>query len=282
MALAQVSLDDRYALERGRVLMTGIQALVRLPMLQRQRDRAAGLNTAGFISGYRGSPLGGLDQALWQARKFLRAERHRLPARASTRTSAPPRSGARSRSACSRAPSTMACSRSGTARARASTARSTCSSTATTPAPPKHGGVLVVAGDDHAAKSSTLPHQSDHVFAAAVIPVLNPSGVQDYLDLGIHGWAMSRYSGCWVALKAVTDTVESTAVVDVDPLRVEVVLPDGLRHAAGRPVDPLARSAAGAGSADAGAQGLRRAGLCPRQPAEPDRHRQPAGRGWAS
>ena len=81
MALAQVSLDDRYALERGRVLMTGIQALVRLPMLQRQRDRAAGLNTAGFISGYRGSPLGGLDQALWRARKFLAAERHRLPAR---------------------------------------------------------------------------------------------------------------------------------------------------------------------------------------------------------
>ena len=89
----------------------------------------------------------------------------------------------------------------------------------------KHGGVLVVAGDDHAAKSSTLPHQSDHVFAAAVIPVLNPSGVQDYLDLGIHGWAMSRYSGCWVAFKAVTDTVESTAVVDVDPHRVEVVIP---------------------------------------------------------
>ena len=83
-----------------------------------------------------------------------------------------------------------------------------------------------MAGDDHAAKSSTLPHQSDHVFAAAVIPVLNPSGVQDYLDLGIHGWAMSRYSGCWVAFKAVTDTVESTAVVDVDPHRVEVVLPD--------------------------------------------------------
>ena len=75
----------------------------------------------------------------------------------------------------------------------------------------RHGGVLVVAGDDHAAKSSTLPHQSDHVFAAAAIPVLNPSGVQDYLDLGIHGWAMSRYSGCWVALKCVTDTVESTA-----------------------------------------------------------------------
>ena len=150
MALAQVSLDDRYALERGRVLMTGIQALVRLPMLQRQRDLAAGLNTAGFISGYRGSPLGGLDQALWRARKFLESSEHRLPARHQRGPRPPPRSGARSRSACSRAPSTTACSRSGTARAPASTARSTCSSTATTPAPRKHGGVLVVAGDDHA------------------------------------------------------------------------------------------------------------------------------------
>ena len=225
MALAQVSLDDRYALERGRVLMTGIQALVRLPMLQRQRDRTAGLNTAGFISGYRGSPLGGLDQALWRARKFLERQRHRLPARHQRGPGRHRGLGLAADRAVPGRQAATACSRSGTARARASTARSTCSSTATTPAPSKHGGVLVVAGDDHAAKSSTLPHQSDHVFAAAVIPVLNPAGVQDYLDLGIHGWAMSRYSGCWVAFKAVTDTVESTAVVDVDPHRVKVALP---------------------------------------------------------
>ena len=263
MALAQVSLDDRYALERGRVLMTGIQALVRLPMLQRQRDRRRRAEHGGLHLGLSRLAAGRARPGAVARAQVPRAERHRLPARASTRTWPPPRSGARSRSGCSRAPSTTACSRSGTARVRASTARSTCSSTATTPAPSKHGGVLVVAGDDHAAKSSTLPHQSDHVFAAAVIPVLNPSGVQDYLDLGIHGWAMSRYSGCWVAFKAVTDTVESTAVVDVDPHRVEVVTPAGLRHAAGRPVDPLARSAAGPGSADAGAQGLRRPGLLP-------------------
>ncbi|MGD9508062.1 MAG: indolepyruvate ferredoxin oxidoreductase family protein [Geminicoccaceae bacterium] len=224
MALAQVSLDDRYALERGRVLMTGIQALVRLPMLQRQRDRAAGLNTAGFISGYRGSPLGGLDQALWRARKFLEKQdivfqpgiNEDLGATAvwgSQQVGLFP--GAKKDGVFAlwygKGP--------GVDRSLDVLKHGNHAGTS------RLGGVLVVAGDDHAAKSSTLPHQSDHVFAAAVIPVLNPSGVQDYLDLGIHGWAMSRYSGCWVAFKAVTDTVESTAVVDVDPQRVETAIP---------------------------------------------------------
>ena len=224
MALAQVSLDDRYALERGRVLMTGIQALVRLPMLQRQRDRAAGLNTAGFISGYRGSPLGGLDQALWRARRFLEKQdivfqpgiNEDLGATAvwgSQQVGLFP--GAKKDGVFAlwyaKGP--------GVDRSLDVLKHGNHAGTS------RLGGVLVVAGDDHAAKSSTLPHQSDHVFAAAVIPVLNPSGVQDYLDLGIHGWAMSRYSGCWVAFKAVTDTVESTAVVDVDPHRVEVAIP---------------------------------------------------------
>ncbi len=224
MALAQVSLDDRYALERGRVLMTGIQALVRLPMLQRQRDLAAGLNTAGFISGYRGSPLGGLDQALWRARKFLDKSgivfqpgiNEDLAATAvwgSQQVGLFP--GAKHDGVFAlwygKGP--------GVDRSLDVLKHGNHAGTA------RHGGVLVVAGDDHAAKSSTLPHQSDHVFAAAVIPVLNPAGVQDYLDLGIHGWAMSRYSGCWVAFKAVADTVESTAVVDVDPHRIEVVTP---------------------------------------------------------
>ena len=90
----------------------------------------------------------------------------------------------------------------------------------------QHGGVLVLAGDDHAAKSSTLPHQSDHAFSAAMMPVLYPSSVQEILDLGLHGWAMSRYSGCWVGFKCVADTVESSASVYVDPSRVNIVVPD--------------------------------------------------------
>jgi indolepyruvate ferredoxin oxidoreductase len=225
MALAQVSLDDRYALERGRVLMTGIQALVRLPMLQRQRDRAAGLNTAGFISGYRGSPLGGLDQALWRARKFLdRQEIVFQPGLnedlAATAVWGSQQVGLFPGAKHDGVFALWYGKGPGVDRSLDVLKHANHAGTA------KHGGVLVVAGDDHAAKSSTLPHQSDHVFAAAVIPVLNPSGVQDYLDLGIHGWAMSRYSGCWVAFKAVADTVESTAVVDVDPTRVEVRLPE--------------------------------------------------------
>ena len=224
MALAQVGLDDRYALERGRVLMTGIQALVRLPMLQRQRDRAAGLNTAGFISGYRGSPLGGLDQALWRARKFL--DRSQIVFQpginedlAATAVWGSQQVGLFPGAKYDGVFALWYGKGPGVDRSLDVLKHGNHAGTS------KHGGVLVVAGDDHAAKSSTLPHQSDHVFAAAVIPVLNPSGVQDYLDLGIHGWAMSRYSGCWVAFKAVTDTVESTAVVDVDPHRVEIVLP---------------------------------------------------------
>jgi indolepyruvate ferredoxin oxidoreductase len=90
----------------------------------------------------------------------------------------------------------------------------------------KHGGVLVLAGDDHAAKSSTLPHQSDHQFSAAMMPVLYPSSVQEIIDLGLHGWAMSRYSGCWVGFKCVSDTVESSASVSVDPDRVKIIVPD--------------------------------------------------------
>src|SRR4051794_3513445 len=224
MTLAAVTLDDKYALESGRIFLTGTQALVRLPMMQRARDLTAGLNTACFISGYRGSPLGGLDQALWRARSFLEKSgivfkpgiNEDLAATAvwgSQQVGLFP--GARHDGVFAlwygKGPGV---DRSLDVLKHGNHAGSS-----------KHGGVLVVAGDDHAAKSSTLPHQSDHVFAAAVIPVLNPSGVQDYLDLGIHGWAMSRYSGCWVAFKAVTDTVESTAVVDVDPHRVEVATP---------------------------------------------------------
>ncbi len=137
----------------------------------------------------------------------------------------------------------------------------------------KHGGVLVLAGDDHGAKSSTLPHQSDHMFAAAMMPVLYPSRVQEILDLGLHGWAMSRYSGCWVGFKCVADTVESSASVSIDPERTKIVVPDdfplppdGLSI---RWPDGVPRNR----SADAELQGLRGAPLLPRQPAQQDRHR---------
>ncbi|MFC4160578.1 indolepyruvate ferredoxin oxidoreductase family protein [Chitinimonas lacunae] len=219
-----VSLDDKYALESGRVFMTGTQALVRLPMLQHQRDLAAGLNTAGFISGYRGSPLGGLDQELMRARKFL--EPHHIVFQPGVNEDLGATAvwgsqqvglfpGAKYDGVFSmwygKGPGV---DRSGDVLRHGNAAGSS-----------KYGGVLLIAGDDHAAKSSTLPHQTDHVFDAFMIPVLNPAGVQEFLDYGVHGWALSRYSGCWVAMKAISDTVESSAIVDVDPGRVEVKLP---------------------------------------------------------
>src|SRR5258706_5097413 len=223
-ALARASLEDKYTLERGRVFLTGLQAIGRLAMLQRVRDLRAGLNTAGYISGFRGSPLGGLDQALFRARSHL--EKHHVKFQPGINEDLAASAiwgtqqvgmfpGARYDGVFAmwygKGPGVDRC---GDVFKHANAAGSS-----------KHGGVLVLAGDDHGAKSSTLPHQSEHIFKACCIPVLNPANVQDYLDLGLHGFAMSRYSGCWIAFKCVTDVVESGASVDVDPDRVKVQLP---------------------------------------------------------
>ena len=223
--LAQASLEDKYTTVSGRAFLSGIQALVRLPMLQQQRDQALGLNTAGFISGYRGSPLGGLDQALWKARSYLEQQHitfqpgvnEDLAATAvwgSQQVNLFP--GARYDGVFAmwygKGPGVDRC---GDVFRHANAAGSA-----------RHGGVLVVAGDDHAAKSSTLPHQTEHLFKAVMMPVLYPSNVQEYLDYGLHGWAMSRYSGCWVAFKALADTVETSASVYIDPLALEIRSPD--------------------------------------------------------
>ena len=222
--LARVTLDDKYTLDRGRVFLTGTQALVRLAMLQRDRDQRAGLNTAGFISGYRGSPLGGLDQSLWKAKSHLEA--HHVKFQPGVNEDLAATSiwgtqqvgmfpGAKYDGVFSmwygKGPGVDRC---GDVFKHANAAGTS-----------KNGGVLVLAGDDHAAKSSTLAHQSEHILKACCIPVLNPANVQDYLDFGLHGFAMSRYSGCWIALKCVTDVVESGASVIVDPDRVQVRLP---------------------------------------------------------
>src|SRR5918992_1320615 len=222
--LAKASLEDKYTLESGRVFLTGMQALIRLMMLQRERDRRAGLNTAGFVSGYRGSPLGGFDQSPARAQKHL--ERHHIRFQPGLNEDLAATSiwgtqqlnlfpGAKYDGVFSmwygKGPGVDRC---GDVFKHANAA-------GTAP----HGGVLVLAGDDHAAKSSTLPHQSEHIFKACLIPVLNPANVQDYLDLGLHGFAMSRYSGLWVAFKCVTDVVESGASVVIDPSRIEVKTP---------------------------------------------------------
>lgn len=219
------SLDDKYIQEAGNVLMTGVQALVRLPLMQRQRDQLAGLNTAGFISGYRGSPLGGFDQSLWKAREHLKAQHIKFHPGLNEDLAATSVWGTQQVNMFEGAtydgvfgmwygkgPGVDRC---GDVFRHANAAGTS-----------KFGGVLAIAGDDHGSRSSSLPHQTEHIFKAVMIPVLAPAGVQEYLDYGLHGFAMSRYSGCWVAMKAVADTVESGAIVDVGLHRVQPIIPD--------------------------------------------------------
>jgi len=222
--LDEITLDDKYTLDRGRAFMTGTQALVRLPMLQRARDLAAGLNTGGFISGYRGSPIGSFDQALAKAKPHLAEHHIRFQPGVNEDLAATSIWGTQQLNLFpgakydgvfamwyGKGPGVDRC---GDVFKHANAAGTA-----------KHGGVLVLAGDDHAAKSSTLAHQSEHMLKACCIPVLHPANVQEYLDYGLHGWAMSRYSGCWVGFKCVTDVIESGAAVDIDPRRVQIALP---------------------------------------------------------
>ncbi len=221
----EVTLEDKYTLDQGRVYMSGTQALVRLPMLQKARDRAAGLNTAGFVSGYRGSPLGALDQALWQAKAHLKSNDIVFQPGVNEDLAATACWGTQQVNLYKDAKHEGVFSmwygkgpgvdRSMDVLKHANAAGSS-----------RHGGVLVLAGDDHAAKSSTVAHQSEHNLMSAGIPVLYPANVQEYLDYGLHGWAMSRYTGLWVGMKCVTEVVESSASVHVDPQRPRILLPE--------------------------------------------------------
>jgi indolepyruvate ferredoxin oxidoreductase len=224
MGFPGVALDDKYALERGRVFATGVQALARLPLLQRQRDAAAGLDTHGYVSGYRGSPLGGLDLALRDAGRFLRAHRIRFQPGVNEELAATAIWGTQQlhlfpEPQCAGIFALWYGKGPGVDRCGDVFKHANFAGTA------PHGGVLVVAGDDHTARSSAVAHQSEHMFSACAMPVLAPASTQEYLDLGVHGWAMSRYSGCWIAMKTAADTVETSAVVDVDPRRVDVRIP---------------------------------------------------------
>ncbi|RVT51392.1 indolepyruvate ferredoxin oxidoreductase family protein [Rubrivivax albus] len=225
-ALESVTLDDKYTLASGRAFMSGVQALVRLPMLQRQRDALAGLNTGGFVSGYRGSPLGGYDQALWAAKKHL-AEQHivfqpgvneELGATAVWGTQQLDLYPQQKKYDgvfgiwYGKGPGVDRCSDVFKHANMAGTS--------------KHGGVIAIAGDDHVAKSSTAPHQSDHIFKACGLPVFFPSDVQGILDMGLHAFGMSRFSGLWSGMKTIQEVVESGSSVVVDPERVKIVLPE--------------------------------------------------------
>ena len=225
-ALEHITLDDKYTLDRGRAFMSGVQALVRLPMLQRQRDRAAGLDTAGFISGYRGSPLGTYDQSLWAAKKHLAEHRIVFQPGVNEELAATAVWGTQQLDLFpqtkrhdgvfgiwyGKGPGVDRCIDVFKHANMAGTAR--------------HGGVLAIAGDDHIAKSSTAAHQSDHVFKACGMPVFFPSTVQEILDHGLHAIALSRYAGVWSGMKTIQEVVESSSSVSVDPDRVDILLPE--------------------------------------------------------
>ncbi len=213
MRRESVTLDDRYRKHDDTIILSGIQALVRLPLLQARRDRAAGLNTAGFVSGYRGSPLGGLDKALWDARAHLDQARVTFQPGVNEELAATAvwgtqqvglYPGARHDGVFAmwygKAP--------GVDRAGDAFRHANAAGTAA------HGGVLLVAGDDHGCKSSTLPSQSEFTLVDLGVPILDPANVQDVLDFGLFGWALSRYAGLWTGLIALADTMDSTATID--------------------------------------------------------------------
>jgi indolepyruvate ferredoxin oxidoreductase len=223
-ALRDYRLQDNLAATTGAVFLTGTQALVRLLLMQRARDEAAGLQTAGFVSGYRGSPLGMVDQQLWKATKlldaagvqFLPAINEDLAATAclgTQRVALDPKRTVDGVAAMwyGKGPGV---DRSGDALKHGNVYGSSA-----------QGGVLVVAGDDHGCVSSSMPHQSDMAMQAWSMPVLHPGNVAEYLEFGLYGWALSRFSGAWVGFKALSEVVESGMTVDLDAVPLDFTLP---------------------------------------------------------
>ncbi len=219
-------LDDKYRIDRNRVYLTGIQALVRLCLMRAALDRRAGLHTAGYVSGYRGSPLGSIDLQFPQARNYLDAagvvfEPALNEDLAATAIWGTQQAGLRGDGAYDGVFALWYGTGPGVDRSGDALRHANLAGTA------PHGGVLALAGDDHTCESSTTCHQSEYALMDAMIPVLNPSTVREILDYGLHGWEMSRYAGVWCGLKGVKDNVESSASVETDLDGFDPMLPDG-------------------------------------------------------
>src|SRR5215204_1456243 len=223
--LRDVSLDDKYDLTEDRVFITGTQAIIRMLLMQSERDRRAGLHTAGFVSGYRGSPIGGLDQNLWRAKKWLQANDIVFQPGLNEELAATALWGSQQAELrgdgrydgvfgvwYGKGPGV---DRTGDVFRHANLAGSS-----------KHGGVLALMGDDHLAESSTIAHATEFLFVDTMVPILNPAGVQELIDYGLYGYALSRFAGTWTAIKCVKDNIESTASVDVSLDRLKIVIPE--------------------------------------------------------
>ncbi len=225
MTTQKISLNDRFDLAKSPVLLNGTQALVRVMMMQAARDKRAGLNTAGLVTGYRGSPLGAVDMQMMRAEKQLSESGVTFQPGLNEDLAATALWGAQQAELrgegkydgvfglwYGKGPGV---DRSGDVMRHANMAGSSV-----------NGGVIMAMGDDHTGESSTVLHQSDFAMVDAYMPVLSPAGVQEILDYSLYGWALSRYSGLWVGLKTMKDTVEVTSVVDGDPHRMRFVTPD--------------------------------------------------------
>src|SRR5215217_2612354 len=216
----QATLENKYDLGVGRILVSGTQALVRAALMQHERDRSAGLNTAGYVTGYRGSPLGGLDQQFMRAQKYLNARNVLFQPGLNEDLAATAIWGSQQAEMRGEGKYDGVFSmwygkgpgvdRSGDVFRHANHAGTS-----------KHGGVLALMGDDHTCESSTSAHQSEFAFVDAMMPVLNPAGVQEILDYGILGFALSRYAGVWVGIKCVKDNIEAASTVDARIDRVD-------------------------------------------------------------
>jgi len=225
MGLAHISLEDRFDLEKSPVLLNGTQALVRLMLMQNWRDAKAGLNTAGLVTGYRGSPLGAVDLQMMKAEKLLTASGIVFQPGQNEDLAATALWGAQQAELrgegkydgvfglwYGKGPGV---DRTGDVMRHVNMAGTS-----------RHGGVVMAMGDDHTGESSTVCHQSDWAMVDAHMPVLSPAGVQEILDYGIYGIALSRFAGVWVGLKTMKDTVEATSVVDGRPDRMSFVTPE--------------------------------------------------------
>ena len=225
MTHQEVSLNDRYDLEKSPVLLNGTQALVRLMLMQRARDEAAGLNTAGYVTGYRGSPLGAVDMQMTRAGKVLEPAQVTFQLGLNEDLAATALWGSQQAELrgegkydgvfglwYGKGPGV---DRSGDVMRHANMA-------GTSP----HGGVVMAMGDDHTGESSTTLHQSDWAMIDAYMPIVSPAGVQEIMDYGLYAWELSRFAGVWVGLKTMKDTIEVTSVVDGDPHRLSFVRPD--------------------------------------------------------
>ncbi len=223
--MKHVSLEDRYDLNQSRIFVNGAQAIVRLALMQHARDAAQGVNTAGLITGYRGSPLGGLDQQIVQATKFLHERSIIFQPGINEDLAATAIWGAQQAELRGQGKydgvfgiwygKGPGVDRSGDAFRHANHAGTS-----------KHGGVIALMGDDHTCESSTSAHQSEFKFIDAMMPVMNPAGLQEVIDFGLYGWALSRYAGVWTGIKCVKDNIEQSASIDGSLDRVQIALPD--------------------------------------------------------